>query len=174
MPKYEPSSYLRYRVSWVRLMWIITAWGPFSQLSLGLLITRWTKKIRGRNYFVRFVLCRTTSNALFISYRRGTRKDLSKQLVSSYIREAVSLAYSMKTSDDAIEPLKGFIPHSVRHVSTYLSALKNFSMGRQLVGMYVVICQRLLVSLYTAIFDGRTLQSFPVGRFCRGRGCYLI
>ena len=65
---------------------------------------------------------------LFISYRRATIKDFAKQSVSNNIKEAISLAYSEQKSDDSIKTLKGFKTHSVRHVSTSFSALKNFSM----------------------------------------------
>ena len=67
-----------------------------------------------------------TQEKLFISYRRGMSKDISKQTISSYIKEAIILAYQSSGTEQA-----GSIhikPHSVRHVATSLSALKHYSM----------------------------------------------
>ena len=63
---------------------------------------------------------------LFISYHRGTVKDISRQTISVYIKEAVVLAYS-DPSQDTKSPVH-VKPHSVRHVATSLSALRNFSL----------------------------------------------
>ena len=63
---------------------------------------------------------------LFISYQRGNSKDLSKQTISKYIKDAIILAhaeYKSESSDNF-----SIKPHSVRHVATSLSALKNFSL----------------------------------------------
>ena len=64
---------------------------------------------------------------LFISYRRGTVKDISRQTISVYIKEAVVLAYSDPSQKDTKSPVH-VKPHSVRHVATSLSALRNFSL----------------------------------------------
>ena len=58
---------------------------------------------------------------LFFSYRRGTVKDISRQTVSCYIKEAVVLAYSDPSQKDTKSPVH-VNPHSVRHVATSLNA----------------------------------------------------
>ena len=64
---------------------------------------------------------------LNISYRRGTVRDISKQTISGYIKEAILLAYSNAYQANIPSPVH-VKPHSVRHVATSLSALRNFSL----------------------------------------------
>ena len=63
---------------------------------------------------------------LIISYRRGTVRDISKQTISGYIKEAILFAYSNASQANIPSPVH-VKPHSVRHVAT-LSALRNFSL----------------------------------------------
>ncbi len=60
---------------------------------------------------------------LFISYRRGMTKDITSFTISSYIKNAIMLAY---TSNDKVVPSQ-IKAHSVRHVATSLQALKCYS-----------------------------------------------
>ncbi len=64
---------------------------------------------------------------LFISYRRGMIKDISKQTISAYLKEAILLAYVGKREDSSDLGIH-VKAHSVRHVATSLSALKHYSM----------------------------------------------
>ena len=64
---------------------------------------------------------------LFISYRRGTVTDISKQTISCYIKESVVLAYSDQSQKDTKSSVH-VKPHSVRHIATSVSALRNFSL----------------------------------------------
>ena len=63
----------------------------------------------------------------FISYRRGTVKDISKQTISCYIKESVVLAYADPSQKDAKSSVH-VKPHSVRHIATSISALRTFSL----------------------------------------------
>lgn len=64
---------------------------------------------------------------LIISYRRGMVKDITKQSISCYIKEAILLAY--QGSDNAlVEGLPLIKAHSIRHVATSLNALKFYSL----------------------------------------------
>ena len=61
---------------------------------------------------------------LIIPYRRGSVKDLSKQTLSNYIKEAVILAYQKQNPDSqTVRSLKIQL-HSIRHMATSLSALR--------------------------------------------------
>ena len=64
---------------------------------------------------------------LIISYRRGFTRDISRQTISAYIKEAVVLAYLDASVQDVSSPVH-VKPHSLRHVATSLSALQNFSL----------------------------------------------
>ena len=64
---------------------------------------------------------------LTISYRRGTVWNISKQTISGYIKEAILLAYSKASQANIPSPVH-VKPHTVRHVATSLSALRNFSL----------------------------------------------
>ena len=64
---------------------------------------------------------------LIISYRRGTTRDISRQTISTNIKEAVVLAYLDANLQDTTSPVH-ITPHSVRHVATSLSALRNLSL----------------------------------------------
>ena len=68
-----------------------------------------------------------TQKRLFISFRRGTIKDISPQTVSCYIKEAILLAYKDSVSSGGSSQIH-VKPHSVRHVATSLSALKGFNL----------------------------------------------
>ena len=65
---------------------------------------------------------------LFISHMRGKNKDVSKQAISSYIKEAICLAYKDLDPKSEIYKTLGIKAHSVRHIATSLNALRNFSM----------------------------------------------
>lgn len=65
---------------------------------------------------------------LFISYQRGSTKDIAQQTLSRYLREAVQWAYE-SSSESQFDGNVNFKPHSVRHVATSLSALKYFCMS---------------------------------------------
>ena len=54
-------------------------------------------------------------------------KDISRQAISCYIKEAVVPAYSDPSQKDT-KPSVHVQPHSVRHVATSISALRNFSL----------------------------------------------
>ena len=62
---------------------------------------------------------------LFISWVPGQLRDVKPQTISNYIKQAVLLAYK-EADSPLLEELK-IRPHSVRHVSTSLIALKKFS-----------------------------------------------
>ena len=64
---------------------------------------------------------------LFISYRRGMVKDISRPTISSYIKDAILLAYS-DTKEKDIKALPLVKAHSVRHVAMSLNALKFYNM----------------------------------------------
>ena len=64
---------------------------------------------------------------LFISYRRGMSKDISKQTILAYLKEAILMAYDQKGSAMGVVGVH-VKAHSVRHVATSLSALKHYSM----------------------------------------------
>ena len=66
-----------------------------------------------------------TQKNLFISWVPGQLSDIRLQTLSKYIKQAVLLAYK-EADSSLIETLK-IKPHSVRHVSTSLIALKHFS-----------------------------------------------
>ena len=69
----------------------------------------------------------TEQKRLIISYRRGMVKDISKQSISCYIKEAILLAY--QESDNSItDSLPLIKAHSIRHVATSLNALKFYSL----------------------------------------------
>lgn len=63
---------------------------------------------------------------LFISYRRGMVKDIARQTLSAYIKEAIMLAYQSKRDSDNDLGIH-VKAHSVRHVATSLSALRHYS-----------------------------------------------
>ena len=62
---------------------------------------------------------------LFISHRRGMTKDITAHTISTYIKEAIILAYASSSARTTPSAIKA---HSVRHVATSLQALKCFSM----------------------------------------------
>ena len=64
---------------------------------------------------------------LFISYRRGTVDDVSKQTISAYLKEAILLAYQANSNSDTPGGVH-VKAHSIRHVATSLAALKHYSL----------------------------------------------
>ena len=67
-----------------------------------------------------------TQKKLFISWVRGRLEDISKVTMAHYIKKVIQLAYQ-EASPQLLENLK-INAHSVRHISTSLCALKNFSL----------------------------------------------
>ena len=59
-------------------------------------------------------------NQLFIYWQRTCTRDVRLATISSYINQAVLLAYNL-VDDDTVKATK-VIPHTVRHVATSLKA----------------------------------------------------
>ena len=64
---------------------------------------------------------------LFISWQRNCTRDVRLATISSYIKQAVLLAYNL-VDDDTVKATK-VIPHTVRHVATSLKAWRFCSLN---------------------------------------------
>ena len=107
-----------------------------------------------------------TQKKLFISWVRGVQSDIKPQTLSLYIKQAIVMAY-----DHASVELLNSVnvkPHSVRHVATSLSALKNFSLDEVLsTGCWVNA--NVFISHYLQNFSTDTLTGIhSVGSFVAG------
>ena len=69
----------------------------------------------------------TDQQKLIISYRHGRVKDISRLTISSYIKDAILLAYS-DTKQKYIKELPVVKAHSVRHVAMSLNTFKYYNM----------------------------------------------
>ena len=63
---------------------------------------------------------------LFIPWRSGIEQDIKPQTLSSYLKQFVVYAYT-SVQPDMLESLH-IRPHSIRHVATYLAALKHYNL----------------------------------------------
>lgn len=109
---------------------------------------------------------------LFISYQRGINKDICKQSISNYIKEAVVMVYNEQNVKSLKnEPLK-IKPHSVRHIATSLSALKNFTMEDILkAGTWAT--PNVFISHYVQYFSTDELSKLSrLGGFVAGNAVY--
>ena len=109
---------------------------------------------------------------LFIPWTPGIVKDLKPQTISSYLKQAVVLAYQ------AVQPamLDSFQirPHSVRHVATSLAALKHYNLDDVLLaGSWV--SNNAFISNYLQDYSVNTITGLKeLGGFIAGGAHFLF
>lgn len=100
---------------------------------------------------------------LFISWVKGKTEDIKKITFAHYIKQAIVLAYQ-EASPQLLEDLK-ITAHSVRHISTSLCALKNFSL-EEVVAAGSWTSPNVFISHYLQNFTTDTLSGLhSVGAF---------
>ena len=92
---------------------------------------------------------------LIISWVKGNSKDVVKMTVAHYIKQAIQLAYK-EASPQLLSSLK-LNAHSVRHVSTSLCALRNFSL-EQVVEAGSWVSPNVFISNYIQNFSEDSLS----------------